>query len=142
MTSSQLLKNLRGIFFSKSFLRFCIVGGGGTLTNLLVFYVCVNVFFLPLTISSIIAFCVAVTQNYFYNHLWSFKGVVSSTLSFSIYTRYVLVYIGSLIINLIVLHLLVELGVMPILAQAIGIGFGMILNYVGSFFLVFIKKNE
>jgi putative flippase GtrA len=134
-------KRLQG-FYASSLFRFCIVGFLGTLTNLLVFSASHILLALAVTISSIIAFAVAVTQNYLFNHLWSFKKVTTGKPTVTNYVRYVFVNLFSLVLNLIVLNVLVSFSVNSILAQAVGVIAGIASNYAGSYFFVFMRKAE
>lgn len=134
-------KKVQG-FYASSLFRFCVVGFLGTITNLSVFYIVSHVVLLSVITSSICAFAVAVTQNYLFNHLWSFKKVTVGNPNISNYVRYVFVNLFSLVINLIVLDVLVSLSFNSILAQAIGVIVGMSINYAGSYFFVFMRKSD
>ena len=57
-------------FHENSLLRFLFVGALGTIVNVIIFYIFADYFNFNANISSIIAFCVAVTHNYLLNHLW------------------------------------------------------------------------
>jgi putative flippase GtrA len=134
-------KKIQG-FYSNSLFRFCIVGFLGTLTNLCVFYVTSHIVGLSIIISAICAFAVAVTQNYLFNHLWSFKKVTTGRPSVSDYYRYVFVNLFSLVLNLLVLDILVSLSFNVLVAQAIGVITGVSVNYAGSYFFVFMRKSD
>ena len=134
-------KKLQG-FYASSLFRFCIVGFLGTATNLFVFYIASHIVTLSINISSVVAFSVAVTQNYLLNHLWSFKHVTAGRPNVSSYVRYVFVNLFSLLLNLLVLDILVYFGFNSVLAQAIGIIAGLSINYAGSYFFVFMRKSD
>lgn len=125
-------------FYTSSFLRFCVVGFVGTVSNLLVFYLLSKVF--NINIAAIGAFAFAVSQNYILNHSWSFKSKMSGNPNIKGYFRYVFVNLFGLVLNLLVLNLLVGLGFNALLAQAIGVVSGLLLNYAGSYLFVFARK--
>lgn len=125
-------------FYTSSFLRFCVVGFVGTVSNLLVFYLLSK--FFNINIAAIGAFAFAVSQNYILNHSWSFKSRVSGNPNIKGYFRYVFVNLFGLVLNLLVLNLLVGLGFNALLAQAVGVVSGLLLNYAGSYLFVFARK--
>jgi putative flippase GtrA len=119
--------------------RFLIIGAFGTILNLIVFYIFSDYFNFNVTLSSIIAFCFAVTHNYVFNHLWSFKGYVLNTLNFKSYFKYVFINIFGLIINIIILNIIL-LKFNPdlkIIAQFIGVLAGTFFNFLLSRYFVF-----
>lgn len=127
-------------FYTGSFIRFCIVGFVGTVSNLLVFYLISKV--ANINIAAVGAFTFAVTQNYILNHSWSFRLHSTSNPNFKSYSRYVFVNFFGLSLNLLVLNILAGLGFNVLLAQAVGVIAGMSLNYMGSYFFVFVRKVE
>ncbi len=76
------------------------------------------------------SFLVAVTSNYTWNRLWTFRdrrgGVAAQGL------RFFVVSLASLGANLLVLHLLVTAGAGKFLAQAIAVVLVTPLNFVGN----------
>ncbi len=119
--------------------RFLIIGAFGTILNLIVFYIFSDYFNFNVTLSSIIAFCFAVTHNYVFNHLWSFKGYVLNTLNFKSYFKYVFINIFGLIINIIILNIiLIKFNPdLKIIAQFIGVLAGTFFNFLLSRYFVF-----
>ncbi|MCX8058980.1 MAG: GtrA family protein [Spirochaetes bacterium] len=151
-----MIKFIKNNFFR--IIKFGITGGLGTITNLVVFYI--TNYFLKINhlICSIIAFSIAVTQNYIINSLWTFslkkeklekinlngdqksyKINEEKKLSFQNYFKFVFVSLTGLLMNLLILFILVDIIKFSykIIAQAVGIIGGMILNYLGSHFIVF-----
>ena len=53
--------------------QFLIVGLLGTITNLVLFYIFVDILFYPPIIISVLTFLFASIQNYLLNHFWTFK---------------------------------------------------------------------
>lgn len=125
------------ILHLKSVVRFGIVGAIGTFVNMCVFsFLSLN--FLSNTLASTAAFFVAVSVNYILNARWSFSFRTQGVLSISSYIFYILANTGGLLVNLAILYFVSNiLGYNPLLGQFIGIMFGMIINYLASYFFVF-----
>ena len=126
------------------FVKFFITGGLGTLTNLLIFFLCVDLFGFNPIIISIICYFAAGTQNYIINQKWSFKQNLSNE-SLSI-KRWFFFLCGSLIgyiVNISVMTLMVTYLTLPVktIAQACGIAVGMFINFLVSKFFIFKKKE-
>lgn len=134
--------NIRELY-ENSLLRFLFIGFLGTILNIIIFYIVADYLYMDANIASIIAFCIAVTQNYILNHLWSFKKIVNYDLNLKSYFKYVYVNIFGLIANLIVLNLiLMEFHPsLKVIAQLCGIIVGTMFNYILSRVYVF-KKEE
>ncbi|MBV8064999.1 MAG: GtrA family protein, partial [Actinobacteria bacterium] len=77
-----------------------------------------------------LSFLVAVTSNYTWNRLWTFRdrrrGVAAQGM------RFLVVSLGSLGANLLVLRVLIALGGGKFVAQAIAIVLVTPLNFVGN----------
>jgi len=111
--------------------KFCMVGATGYVVNLAVFAALVhwgNMHYIPAAICS---FLVAVTNNYTWNRLWTFRehrghvGVQG--------VRFLVVSLVALGANLLVLHVLIaNAGLDKLLAQAIAIVLVTPLNFVGN----------
>jgi putative flippase GtrA len=128
--------------YENSLLRFLVVGALGTIINVIIFFIFADYLNFNANLSSIIAFCFAVTQNYFLNHIWSFKKFVNFHVNLKSYMKYVFVNIFGLIVNLIVLNLILMQFNPDIktTAQLFGVLAGTIFNFMLSRFFVF-KKN-
>ena len=138
INSSQKIKE----FYENSLLRFLFVGALGTIVNLIIFFIFADYLNFNASISSVIAFCVAVTQNYILNHLWSFKKFVNFQVNLKSYIKYVFVNIFGLVINLIVLNLILMQFNPDIktTAQLSGVLACTIFNFLLSRFFVFNKN--
>jgi putative flippase GtrA len=110
--------------------KFCAVGASGYVVNLLVYVALLDGADLHYRLAASGSFLVAVTNNYLWNRLWTFRrdrghfghqGLRFLTVS-------VIVYLG----NLAILTLLVELGVGKIVAQAIAIVLVTPANFIGN----------
>ena len=126
--------------YDNCLLRFIFIGALGTIVNLIVFFILAEILNLNVNLSSVIAFCLAVTQNYTLNHTWSFRKYVNSNLNFNNYSKYFCVNIFGLIINLIILNvILIKFNPdLKLIAQVSGVMAGTLLNFVLSRFYVFI----
>jgi putative flippase GtrA len=109
---------------------FCVVGATGYVVNLAVYAVAVHVFGLHYLVAAVCAFLVAVTNNYTWNRLWTFRGQRGHVAYQGM--RFLVVSTLALAANLLVLHLLVTGGLDEVLAQAIAIVLVTPINFVGN----------
>lgn len=112
-------------------LKFGIVGLLGATSNIIVFEIAR--IFLNIFMSSLLSFLVAVTQNYFMNHIFTFKQ--NKKPNMIQYIKYFGSSFSGFIINVIVLYFLKDFS--PTLGQILGILCGAILNFLISKFIVF-----
>jgi putative flippase GtrA len=110
--------------------QFGIVGATGYLINLAVFAVvngALDVHYIP---AAIIAFCVAVTNNFWWNRHWTFDAKHGHA-GFQA-ARFFTVSVLALVVNLIALKLLVGGGMTELPAQAIAVAIAMPFNFIGN----------
>jgi putative flippase GtrA len=110
--------------------KFCAVGASGYVVNLGVFSALVlgaDVHHLAAATGS---FLVAVTNNYTWNRVWTFRGTRGHVAYQGL--RFLLIAVCALVANLIILETLVWMGLPEIPAQAIAIILVMPLNFVGN----------
>jgi putative flippase GtrA len=81
--------------------------------------------------AAILAFCVAVTNNFWWNRHWTFDDAKHSHAGFQA-ARFFTVSVLALVINLIALKLLVGGGISELPAQAIAVAIAMPFNFVGN----------
>src|SRR5437868_6592568 len=109
--------------------KFCVVGAVGYLINLGVYAVLLHAG-LHYLVAATCSFLVAVTSNYTWNRLWTFRdrrgGVAAQGM------RFFVVALASLGANLVVLHVLITLGAGKLPGQAIAIVLVTPLNFVGN----------
>ncbi len=110
--------------------KFCVVGAVGYLINLAIYDALLHAG-LHYLVAATCSFLVAVTSNYTWNRLWTFRehrghvGVQGM--------RFLVVSLVALGANLVVLHLLIaNAGLDKLLAQAIAIVLVTPLNFVGN----------
>ncbi|MHB8469602.1 MAG: GtrA family protein [Gaiellaceae bacterium] len=109
--------------------KFCVVGAIGYAVNLAVYGTLLHARFHYL-VAATCSFFVAVTSNYAWNRLWTFRdrraGVAAQGM------RFFAVALASLGANLLVLHVLITLGTGKLAGQAIAIVVVTPLNFVGN----------
>ena len=110
--------------------KFCLVGASGYLVNLWVFSLLVLVLEMHYIPAAVCSFLVAVTNNYTWNRLWTFRAQRGHVAYQGM--RFLVVSTVALTANLVVLHLLVEVGLRDIAAQAIAIILVTPVNFVGN----------
>jgi dolichol-phosphate mannosyltransferase len=111
--------------------RFSIVGGSGYVINLAVYSLLVAVADFHYIPAAILAFCVAVTNNFLLNRHWTFRATDGSAAFQA--PRFLMVSLVALAFNLLVLELLVGVvGVSKIPGQAAAVLASTPLNFVGN----------
>jgi putative flippase GtrA len=110
--------------------KFCIVGGTGYVVNLAVYTALVTILDVHYIPAAVCSFLVAVTNNYTWNRLWTFRAHRGHVAYQGM--RFLVVSTLALGANLLVLHLLVRLGLDEVLAQAIAIVLVTPINFVGN----------
>ncbi len=119
--------------------KFCTVGATGYVVNLAVYATLVEVASVHYMIAAVCSFLVAVTNNYTWNRLWTFRGQRGHVAYQGM--RFLVVSMLALAANLVVLRVLVELGAGKIVAQAIAIVLVTPLNFVGNKLWSFRRKS-
>ena len=110
--------------------KFCTVGASGYVVNLSVFSALVLGLDVHYRIAAVCSFLVAVTNNYVWNRVWTFRG---QTGSFAYQgARFLAVATLALGANLGVLETLVSVGLAEVPAQAAAIVLVTPLNFLGN----------
>ena len=120
-------------------LKFSAVGATGYVVNLSVFSALVLGADLDHRLAAVCSFLVAVTNNYLWNRLWTFRGDRGHPAYQG--ARFLIVAVIALVANLIVLELLIALGLGKILAQAIAIVLVTPVNFVGNKLWTFRRRR-
>jgi len=110
--------------------RFCAVGASGYAINLAVYTVLLKWAGLHYLGAAFVSFLVAVTNNYWWNRHWTFRGQKGHFAYQGM--RFAVVSAVALVANLGILRVLVALGVGKVLAQAIAIIAVTPLNFIGN----------
>ena|SRR5581483_12291542 len=109
--------------------KFCVVGAIGYAVNLAVYTALLHGG-LHYLVAATLSFLVAVTSNYTWNRLWTFRdrrrGVAAQGM------RFFIVSLASLGANLLVLDALISLGAGKLVGQAIAIVLVTPLNFIGN----------
>ena len=110
--------------------KFATVGASGYVVNLSVYATLVEVAGLHYLVAAVCSFLVAVTNNYTWNRLWTFRNQRGHVAYQGM--RFLVVSVVALGTNLLFLEVLVSLGLGKIPAQAIAIILVTPLNFVGN----------
>jgi dolichol-phosphate mannosyltransferase len=111
-------------------LKFCVVGATGYVVNLGVFAFLVRGFDVHYIPAAILSFLVAVTNNYTWNRIWTFRDQRGHVAYQGM--RFLVISTLALGANLLVLQLLVGAGLDKIAAQAIAIVLVTPVNFIGN----------
>ena len=111
-------------------LKFCVVGATGYAVNLGVYAALVEGAGVHYLGAAVCSFVVAVTNNYTWNRLWTFRAQRGHVAHQGM--RFFIVSTVALLANLAVLHTLVTLGLGEFVAQAIAIVLVTPVNFVGN----------
>ena len=116
-----------------------MVGGLGTVPNLAIFFVGVDLLGFPALGGATVAFAVAVTQNYVLNEVWTFQRDGERQLAGRRFAKFVFFSLIALGINLAVLEWLIQNYTFPLLVipQAVGIGAATFFNFGASRLVTF-----
>ena len=110
--------------------KFVTVGGSGYVVNLCVFAALTALFDLHHIAAAVLAFCVAVTNNFLWNRHWTFSAAEGHA-GFQA-ARFFTVSVLALGVNLIALELLIRAGTAELPAQAIAVAVAMPFNFLGN----------
>lgn len=118
-------------------LRFACVGGTGAIIKLGILYLFTDIIGFTPALSYVVSFVFAVSSNYFFNTIWTFKDKLQSKALL----KYSLVSLMTLGINEGILYILTyRLGVWYMISGVIGILVAFIINYTLSRRIVW--KNQ
>lgn len=111
--------------------KFGGVGASGYVVNLTAFALLSGLADLFYLVAAVGAFAAAVTNNFVWNRIWTFRATAGHA-GFQA-ASFLIVSVGALGINLLVLALLVDLaGVAPLPAQAVAVAVAMPCNFIGN----------
>jgi dolichol-phosphate mannosyltransferase len=111
--------------------RFTAVGASGYVVNLATFALCVHALDLDYRLAAFLSFLVAVTNNFWWNRLWTFdaRGGHAGEQAF----RFLVISVAAFVVNLVVLEVLVITGgLKEIVAQAIAVAAATPCNFLGN----------
>jgi putative flippase GtrA len=111
--------------------RFTAVGASGYVVNLITFAVCVHALDLDFRIAAVIAFLVAVTNNFWWNRHWTFDARAGHAGHQAV--RFLVVSVASFGVNFALLELLVTVaGLKEVVGQAIAVAAATPVNFIGN----------
>jgi putative flippase GtrA len=110
--------------------KFCTVGATGYVVNLAVFALLVHWAGVHYLVAAVFSFLVAVTNNYTWNRLWTFRNQRGHVAYQGL--RFLVVSTVALGANLVFLSVLVALGMPKVPAQAIAIVLVTPWNFVAN----------
>jgi putative flippase GtrA len=111
--------------------RFTAVGASGYVVNLITFAICVHALDLDFRIAAVIAFLVAVTNNFWWNRHWTFAAHEGHAGHQAL--RFLVVSVASFGVNFALLELLVTVaGLREVVGQAIAVAAATPVNFVGN----------
>jgi dolichol-phosphate mannosyltransferase len=110
--------------------KFCVVGATGYAVNLGVYALLVHGAGLHYLAAAVCSFVVAVTNNYTWNRLWTFRAERGHVALQG--AKFLVVSLAALAANLAALAVLVALGVPKVPAQAVAIVLVTPLSFLGN----------
>ena len=126
-------------FYKYRLLRFMVVGGIGTFTNLLILYLLTDLGHVYYLGSFVFAFVVAASQNYWLNRVWTFIDRSETKLG---YFKYMLVAATTLVLDEALLFTFTEfVGLWYMLSAIIAIMIAFIVRYIVSEKWIWRKTN-
>ena len=110
--------------------KFCAVGASGYVVNLIVYVALLDGANLHYRYAATGSFLVAVTNNYLWNRLWTFRDQRGHVAFQGL--RFFVVALVAYVANLGILSALIAFGMNKVLSQAIAIVLVTPLNFVGN----------
>lgn len=132
-----LIQNLSGYLVYKKnilteFFKFAVVGLIGTLVNVFILYLLTNYLGFYYLVSAVFSFFVAMSHNYLFNKLWTFKEKINHHFTKK-YMKFFCVSLIALIVNLFFLYVFTEFfSIYYLISQVLAIGITLIINYAGN----------
>lgn len=120
--------------------KFSLVGASGYFVNLAVYVALLRGADLHYLLAAACSFLVAVTNNYTWNRIWTFRGRRGHFAYQGL--RFLAVSLVALGANLLLLHVLIALGLGKIPAQAVAIVLVTPLNFLGNRLWSFSAKPQ
>ncbi len=128
---TRLLHGMRKPANWLQLVRFGLVGGTGFVVNLVVYALCAQALGIDYRAASVVAWLVAVLNNFLLNRHWTFDAAAGSVRFQAI--RFFVVSLVAEAFSLVLLTVLVEsAGVAKVPAQALAVAASMPLNFLGN----------
>ena len=130
-TTPRFAAGLLGHRTFRQLVKFGLVGATGFIINVSVFAFCLRVLDVHYRLAYVFAFCVAVTNNFAWNRIWTFSHAKGHFAYQGL--RFFAVSAAALVANQIWLFIFLDVfGLGELLAQAISIALVVPLNFVGN----------
>jgi putative flippase GtrA len=113
-------------------IQFGLVGSSGFVVNFAVYAVCLKGFGLHYMASAVVAFGVAVANNFLLNRLWTFRKRRDSRHAAAQGMRFLVVSACALVPNLAILHVLVSAGQGKIMGQVVAVIVVTPISFLGN----------
>ena len=110
--------------------KYCVVGASGYVVNLVVYSALVRGADVHYLAAAVCSFLVAVTNNYTWNRLWTFRAQRGHVGLQGI--RFLLVSVAALGANLACLQVLTDLGLDKVVSQALAIVIVTPIGFLGN----------
>lgn len=124
----------------KLFLKFSVVGISGVIVNLIVYSTLIY-FHIHYLLAASIAFLLAVSNNFYWNFIWTFKNRARDKSTKQKYFTFLAISFVNFLINLGLLKLFIEtLDLNKVISQILAIGIVSILNFTANHLITFKNK--
>jgi putative flippase GtrA len=123
------------------FVKFAVVGGFGTVVNIIVLYCATELLGMYYMYSAVLSFLVAGAHNFILNKLWTFREKIGDQVAVK-YFKFMVVSVAALGVNLVFLYIFTEfLKIWYIISQVLAIGTAMLINFAGNKIWTFRKET-
>jgi putative flippase GtrA len=128
---TRLLLGLRRPANWLQLIRFGLVGGTGFIVNVGVYALCVHALSIDYRVAFVLAWLVAVTNNFLLNRHWTFDAAAGSVRFQAL--RFFFVSLVAALFGFLLLTLLVEsVGLAKVPAEALAVAASTPLNFIGN----------
>lgn len=124
-----------------TFLKFAIVGITGIIVNQGLLALQVDVFGIDLRIAGIIAIELSILNNFYLNNLWTWKDRKKHSFTKRLLRYHMVTALSGGVNYAALLFLTGSLGMHYLVANLIGIGIGMVINFALNHLWTFQKKE-
>jgi len=117
----------------RNFFKFIVVGGSGTIVNMLFLWVFHDLFLVSLEVAGVVAIELSILNNFIWNNLWTFRKSTNRSTVYGRFAKYNISVIVGICINYGILIISTKFfGIYYLLSNLIGIGCATFCNYIIS----------
>jgi putative flippase GtrA len=131
-TSQRFGQRLLGHRTLRQLVKFGLVGATGFIINVSVFVFCLRVLDLHYRSAYVIAFCVAVTNNFFWNRVWTFRHQRDGNHVALQGARFFAVSLVAAAGGFVLLELFVRSGVPKVPAEMLAVALVVPVSFLGN----------